>query len=212
MLELSDIIDVNELFSPLYPYVAKQVLEAYGRAGGLALELGPFAGGASIELARQAKGLRVVMGDDFPGVDEYLERKVAAAGFGARITVLPLNMLDIAFPEGTFDLALFRGGLFFWEERRRIIQEMHRVVKPGGLVMVGGGFGADAPDALIERNLALSRELNRKLGKRVLSQEDVREDLRDLGLEDCGTIDARHGLWAMIRKKAGVGQEEGIST
>ena len=211
-MELSDIIDVNELFSPLYPYVAKQVLEAYGRDSGLALELGPFAGGASIELAKQAEGLQVVMGDDYPGVNEYLERKVAAAGLNSRITVLPLNKLDVAFPEGTFDLAVFRGGLFFWEERRRMIEEMHRVLKPGGLAMVGGGFGADAPDALIEQVLAPSRDLNRKLGKTVLSEQNLRETLRDLGLEPFSRIDARHGLWAMVRKGAGASREEGVST
>ncbi len=77
--------------------------------------------------------------------------------------------------------------------------------------MIGGRFGADAPDALIEENLARSRDLNRKLGKQVLSEPDLREMLRELGLEPSSSIDARHGLWATIRKEAGANREASIS-
>lgn len=199
-MELNDIVEVNELFSEMYPYVTRQVLAAYGRDGGAALELGPFAGGVSIELARQRQGLRITMGDDFPGVMAYFEKKVRDAGLGEQITVLPLNKFDLSFPEGTFDLVVFRGGLFFWDDTQRILEEAYRVLKPGGLAMVGGGFGIDAPDELIESIADRSRDLNRKLGKRVLSEADLRALLSAARLAQRSTIDRRHGLWAAIRK------------
>lgn len=199
-MELADIVEVNELFSVLYPYVAKQVLAAYGREGGAALELGPFAGGVSLELARRCPGIRVTMGDDFPGVVSYFERKVADASLADIIRVLPLNKLDLPFPDSSFDLVVFRGGPFFWDETERIVAECYRVAKQGGLAMVGGGFGADAPDDLIDAHVASSRDLNRKLGKRVLSEADLQTILRNCGLAERATIDRRHGMWALLRK------------
>ncbi len=200
-MELADIIEVNELFSDFYPYVTRQILVAYGRNEGSALELGPFAGGVSIELARQRGGLRITMGDDFPGLTSYFEKKVKDASLEEQISVLPLNKFDLPFPEGTFDLVVFRGGLFFWEDTRKIVEEAYRVLKSGGLAMVGGGFGADAPDDLIDSSAERSRDLNRKLGKQVLSEADLLRILRDVGLEQNSSIDRRHGLWATIRKE-----------
>ncbi|MBI2955218.1 MAG: class I SAM-dependent methyltransferase [Chloroflexi bacterium] len=199
-MELTDIIEVNELFSPMYGYVAGQVLAAYGRDDGTALELGPFASGVAIELARRCDRLRLTVGDDFPGVTAYFERKVRDAGLAERIRVLPLNKLDLDFPEDSFDLVVFRGGLFFWDESQRIVEEAYRVLKSGGLAMVGGGFGAEAPDELIDSIATQSRDLNRKLGKRVLTETELKEILRAAGLDGRSAIDKRHGLWAVMRK------------
>lgn len=199
-MELADIIDVNELFAEMYPYVATQVLEAYRLDAGDVLEIGPFAGGVSIELARRCEQVRVWMGDDFPGLIPYFQRKVDDAALAERINIQALNKLQLAFPDGRFDLVVFRGGLFFWEDTRRIIEEAYRVLKSGGLAMVGGGFGASTPDSIIESISARSRELNRKLGKRVLNEDALWRVLRDARLDKCSTLERRHGLWVTMRK------------
>ncbi len=41
---------VNDLWSKIYPYLADHVMECYGKSHGDVLELGPFAGGISLEL------------------------------------------------------------------------------------------------------------------------------------------------------------------
>lgn len=204
-MELRDIIDVNELFTPMYPFVARQVIEAFGRDSGVALEIGPFAGGVSIALAREVPELRIILGDDFPGITSYFENKVRDASLADRIEVRSLRKTDLPFPEGSLDLVVFRGGLFFWEERVQILREAYRVLRNQGLAMVGGGFGAGAPDSLIESIANQSRELNRKLGKTVLTEGELAEALRAAGISSCSTIDRRHGLWALVRKPDAAG-------
>ncbi|MDP2728296.1 MAG: hypothetical protein Q8P59_12225, partial [Dehalococcoidia bacterium] len=86
-MELTDIVAVNELFAPIYPYVARQVAAAFGRKEGEVLEMGPFAGGVSIELARQYPGLSLAMGDDFPGLLPSFQEIVAREGLVDRIVV-----------------------------------------------------------------------------------------------------------------------------
>lgn len=199
-MELKDIVAVNELFAPIYPYVARQVAQEYGRAAGVGLEMGPFAGGLSIELARLCPQLGLTMGDDFPGLLPHFREKLEESGLGGRVQVREMDKCNLPFQDRTFDLVVFRGALFFWEESARILTEMHRVLTLGGLAMAGGGFGAETPDTVIDSLAGRSRDLNRRLGKRVLSEGELISLLKETGLEPRSTIDRRHGLWAAIRK------------
>ncbi|MCL5959381.1 MAG: class I SAM-dependent methyltransferase [Chloroflexi bacterium] len=222
-MEWLDIIEVNGLFSPMYPFVAAQVIEAFGRDSGKgqpsqgydpasdkefahwAPEEGcaaadEYAGGVSVELARRHAGLRITLGDDFPGIVPYFEDLVRTAMLQDRIEVRPIKKTELPFADGSFDLVVFRGGLFFWEERVPIVKEAYRVLAAGGLAMVGGGFGAGAPDSLIDSVAGQSRELNRKLGKKVLTRVELEETLREALVDGHSLIDERHGLWALIRK------------
>jgi hypothetical protein len=49
-LDLRNLKRVNDLWNKIYPYLAIQVMESYGRSHGEVLELGPFSGGISMEL------------------------------------------------------------------------------------------------------------------------------------------------------------------
>ena len=66
--------------------------------------------------------------------------------------------------------------------------------------MAGGGFGAEAPDELIEAKAAEIQELNRRLGKRTLSETELGDILKQADLTACTGVESRHGLWLTIRK------------
>ncbi|MBI2370358.1 MAG: hypothetical protein HYV08_09025, partial [Deltaproteobacteria bacterium] len=75
------------------------------------------------------------------------------------------------------------------------------VLRPGGMALAGGGFGRDAPDALIERYLQQSHELNRRLGKRVLGEKELEALLARAGLtRQVAGVSRAHGLWVTLRK------------
>ena len=60
-VDLKLLKDVNALWSKIYPYLADQVMEYYGRSDGDVLELGPFEGGISVGLARLHPGLNITL-------------------------------------------------------------------------------------------------------------------------------------------------------
>ena len=206
MEEMSLIRTVNDHFQPFYPHIAEQAIGAYGHQAGDVLEIGPYCPGISLALAEGWPGLRIVVGDDRPETNAYFREKIAAAGLEGRVEVRHVDKFALASSEGSFDLVLFRGGLFFWGDMAGILREAHRVLRPGGVALVGGGFGAGAPDELIEAHLPRSRELNRLLNKSRLTSRQVWDALREAGVADHATLDHRHGLWAVLRRPRGQGE------
>ncbi|MCP4680761.1 MAG: hypothetical protein GY864_00330 [Desulfobacterales bacterium] len=48
------------------PYLASQIIDAYGKNSGKALELGPFSGGISFELAEICPERSITIADNSP--------------------------------------------------------------------------------------------------------------------------------------------------
>ena len=190
---------VNAHFEPFYPYAAAEIHAEYGRDAGDALEIGPYGPGVALALAARCPGMRLTCGDDTDRLNDYLAETIAEAGMSARVRVEHIDKYSLPFEVDSFDLVVFRGGLFFWEEQERIVAEMNRVLRSGGMGAHGGGFGAGASDALIESLLPEARDLNNRLGKKRLSRGDVRRIAENSGLASF-RIAAEHGLWLYWEK------------
>ena len=198
-MDLHWIRAVNAHFQPFYPYVAAEIHREYGHDAGDVLEIGPYGPGAALALAARCPAMRFVCGDDTQTLNDYLLDTIAAAGMCARVRVERMDKYALPFEAASFDLVLFRGGLFFWDGQERIVAEMNRVLRPGGMGAHGGGFGAGASDALIESLLPEARELNNRLGKKRLARADVRQIADNAGLTTY-RIAAKHGLWLYWEK------------
>jgi ubiquinone/menaquinone biosynthesis C-methylase UbiE len=192
--------EVNEHFGPFYPYVADEIRAEFGRDSGRVLEIGPYGPGVAVALAKKCVGLSLTCGDDSEGALAYFRECVDRENLGDRIEVRLLDKHALPFDEDTFDLVVFRGGLFFWDEQEKILTEMNRVLAAGGLGALGGGFGAGAPDDLIESLLPRARDLNNRLGKMRLSLKKAEEITAAAGLTNDFKIAQTHGLWIFWRK------------
>ena len=82
----------------------------------------------------------------------------------------------------------------------KILLEIFRVLKPGGFAFVGGGYGKDTPQELINEIGSESRMLNEKLGRRRVTVEGLRKMLCRAGLADNTAIEEEGGIWLNIRK------------
>ena len=169
-MDANDIKRVNSLWGKVYPYLASQVMDSYRRDSGSVLELGPFSGGISRELARLYPGLNITIADELSGDDSQ------------------------------FDLIIFRGAFFFLNKKGDLLREIFRVLKNGGTAFVGGGYGKGVPQEIINEIADESRELNEKLGRRWVSIEELGELIRKSGLVDNCKIEEEDGVWLVIRK------------
>ena len=199
-MKVNDLLQLNRLWRKIYPYLASQIMEEYQRDYGSALELGPFSGGISLELARSYPRLAITIGDESAEFLEHVEKEIALSGLSDHITVKITNLDHLTFNDAQFDLVILRGAFFFLQSRENLLGELFRVLKPGGIAFVGGGYGKGTPVEFIEEIAGESRELNSRLGRKRISVVELEEIVRKSGLTDQCDIREEGGLWITIRK------------
>jgi len=200
-VDLKILKDVNELWSKIYPYIAVQVMRCYGRGTGEVLELGPFSGGISMELAKLYPGLNISISAQDRGVVDYLRKEMEEAGLRRKIALSWSPLDALGFTDRRFDLVIFRGAYFFLDEEGRMLREIYRVLKEGGFAFVGGGYGKDTPQALIDEIAEESRDLNDRLGRKRVTEEEVKNMVHKAGLTNQAGVEKEGGLWLLIRKQ-----------
>lgn len=126
---------------------------------------------------------------------------------------------DMPFPDNTVDFVASRGSIFFWDEPVKGLNEVYRVLRPGGRAMIGGGHGSgypkDATDRLIEdRKKKMEGDEAEKWKKFVELRrpEQMQEwaeaaELPDFQIMGKGAISAEdervgQGVWLLFEKKA----------
>lgn len=105
------------------------------------LDVGCGTGVNMLEAARWFAPTRRLCGIDIsPGMAAVARSKAAAFGIPAEITVGDAEQLP--YPDNTFDLVLCNSVLHWFKDRGRALREMHRVLRPGGQLLL---LGATAP-------------------------------------------------------------------
>jgi SAM-dependent methyltransferase len=199
-VNIDDLEQLDRLWRKIYPYVVSQIMEVFQRDYGSVLELGPFSGGISRELARLYPRLDFTIGAESPAVVEYLRRKIALSGLSERIAVEETDLEHLQFTAAQFDLVILRGAFFFLKDRVGLLGEIVRVLRAGGIAFVGGGYGKGTPKELIEEIAEQSRELNKRLGRQRISREELGEIVEKSELAALCDIEERGGLWITIRQ------------
>ena len=183
----------------MYPWIAAQALQALGRPPLSVLELGSFAGGISFVLSRDYPDVPITIAADDPSYLEYLGEEARRQGLPGRIRLVHAPLDSTPFAGRSFDLVVLRGAFFFIMDNPAILAEIHRLLSPGGLGFAGGGYGRDAPPAIVDGIAEESRRLNDALGRRRVSVRDLSRLLAATGLDGCTRIVEEGGVWLEMR-------------
>lgn len=144
----------DNIFAPIYPDIAKAIVERTGIRSGRLLDIGCGPG---------HMGFAVMdLGDftaDFcdinPQAVEIARQRVPERGYEGKVMVHTADVHALPFPDCSFDLIVSRGSMPFWNDQRKAFTELYRVLKPEGLAYIGGGLGGRAH---IERIARLAKE------------------------------------------------------
>ncbi len=145
-------IENREMFDKIAPYydgtnrILSLGLDQYWRrkavtrlspsAGGEYLDLGCGTGDIALEILRAQPDCRVTGIDLSEGMLELGRKKVRDAGLDAAITLVKADALALEFPDDSFDAAITSFCLRNITDRTRALEEIRRVVRPGGSLVI----------------------------------------------------------------------------
>ena len=191
------------VFAPIYPVIAGQILERTRKRSGTAIDLGSGPGLLAIALAEQSD-LRVFALDLSPAMLMVAAEHVRASGLVRRVVPVLGDVHDMPFDDSTVDLVASRGSWFFWDDLGRAFKEIHRVLAPGGLACIGGGFGnAGLKDEIHRTMLQRGPEWEKGVQERSRKNnpDRIREELDKAGISSYRFIQDETGFWAVIEKE-----------
>ena len=198
-VELGLIKEIDQLWEPVYPYLARHIEELYGRREGTVLEIGPFVG-VIFSLMKEDIGNRFVIASFPSGMGAFFMEQAKGAGVSDTIEVVDTDPSLIGIEEKSVDLAVFRGAFFFPSLFDADLGAVCRVLKPGGLAFVGGWFGKYTLDSVILSLGKRSRDLNLQLGKVEISEQMLRRQIAQSRIPAHAEVIDEGGLWVVIKK------------
>jgi phosphatidylethanolamine/phosphatidyl-N-methylethanolamine N-methyltransferase len=155
-LSHSDVEDAYARWAPVYDRVFTLVMRpgrraaaaAVNRIGGRVLDVGI---GTGLELPMFSDAARITGVDLSAPMLDIARKRVADLGLRNVDDLLVMDAMNLAFPEASFDAVVAPYVLTVVPDPERTLDEMARVVRPGGEIILVNHIGAErGPIAAIE--------------------------------------------------------------
>jgi len=196
-----------------YPYVAADILEYCSPRKGVWVDLGSGSGSVGFALAAAdncaARQSTIVLMDPNGEALSKGLRGAEKGGLAHRVVAVVGKAENMPLPSESVDLVFSRGSIFFWDDPAKGLQEVHRVLRPGGEAMIGGGLGSKYPE-WARREFVRRRHGDRKADSsqakefaRLRHPKTFRQWAKNAGIADFEVIG--HGALPPDDPRAGAG-------
>jgi ubiquinone/menaquinone biosynthesis C-methylase UbiE len=191
-------------FASIYPIIADQILERTGITKGACLDLG--SGPAPLALALAwLSDLQVTALDSSPEMFGLARKNIRERRMEHRVVPMVGDVHAIPSDSGMFDLVVSRGSYHFWADLPAAFHEIHRVMKPGGMAYIGGGYGsARIRDEVLagrkERGIVDDPDHPARARFRKFRAGEIEASIESAGIRDYRIISDDTGFWIVIRK------------
>lgn len=132
--EFADLYDEVPLWSAPFGLVLLDRVPM--KRGMTVLDLGAGTGFLTVELAQRCgPDSKVIAVDPWPSAMERLRRKITHIGL-RNVELLQTDAADLDLPDSTVDLVVSNLGINNFKNVDRILRTCHRVLKPGGTILL----------------------------------------------------------------------------
>ncbi|MBI4964145.1 MAG: bifunctional demethylmenaquinone methyltransferase/2-methoxy-6-polyprenyl-1,4-benzoquinol methylase UbiE [Desulfomonile tiedjei] len=100
------------------------------------LDIGCGTGDIALEILKQCPESKVIGIDQSDGMLGVGRTKIRGAGLENAISLVLADVLDLRYEDNSFDGAITSFCIRNVTDRRRALNEIHRVVRPGGLLVI----------------------------------------------------------------------------
>lgn len=186
------------VFAPVYPLLAGQMLARSGITSGLCLDLGSGGGYLGLALAFRSR-LRVCLLDQSEDMKLIAERNIAEQQLDNRVVAVCGDVHRIPLKDGSVNLVVSRGSIYFWDDLVQVLREIWRVLAPGGQVCIGGGFGSkELREEIIRRMREKEPDWQPKC--RGFGDAPLHDALKAAAIPGAELLKDESGTWITFRK------------
>ncbi len=192
---------VREVFAPIYPVIAKQIKERTKITSGKCLDAGCGTGALGRAITK-ITDLNITFFDQSDEMLSLAKGYTNDENIGNRSTFLQGDIHSIPLNDESMDIVISRGSSPFWEDWHKAYREILRILKPGGMAYIGGGFGNAELREEITRTMTKNNPdwRNSFKDKVVAEREALLDILRSLNPSHFEIINDDSGFWAVITK------------
>jgi len=194
-----DII-AREVFAPIYPHIAEEILKRGGISKGVCLDAG--CGGGYLGLAIAGKtDMEVYLLDSSEEMVSFAENNIKEKKLSGRAKTIQAGVTSIPLEDSSVDLVISRGSVFFWNDIAKALQELFRVMKPGAFACIGGGLGTpEMRKQILEEMKKRDPEWSPHFNRNDSSDGKYVKALEESGIRDFKARRDDSGFWMEIRK------------
>lgn len=194
----------KNIFAPVYPVLAKQILSRSNIKEGVCLDLGSGPAMLGMALSKEADLLIYAL-DYSQEMLALAQENIQEASLSKTVQPVLGDVHRLPWPEKSIDLVVSRGSIFFWDNLTKVCQEVARVLKPGGLAYIGGGFGSQELYEKIREKMKPYHNWEPNVRKR-MSKDNIDRMKKALTEARVGKSEVKHdetGFWIIFRQEAG---------
>ncbi len=167
----------REVFAPIYPVIAQQIIDRCGIKQGICIDIGSGPGSLGMAISTLLNG-------QVYALDICREMTLLAI---KDIPAIQADVHRLPFKDEIADLIISRGSVYFWEDVAEAFKQIERVLKPGGCAYIGGGFG--------------TKELRDSIMKKMDFEQDVQKRLSMHLICNIPHIQDESGSWYLLKKE-----------
>lgn len=192
---------VREVFAPIYPVIAEQIIYKTRVTSGKCLDAGCGTGALGRSLARLTD-LHVIYFDQSDEMLEFAKEYAKDDCVHHRSSFLQGDIHNIDLESETIDLVISRGSSPFWDDWHKAYSEILRVLKVGGKAYIGGGFGsAELREKIIRTMQENNPDWRKPFQDKIKPEREALPIIFDsLRPSEFTIIDDESGFWVYIIK------------
>jgi len=190
---------VRENFMPAIISTVRQIIEDYGVLDGIGVEVGCGTAVFAIELCNHTR-LKIYALEKEKSIYEMARMNIEKEGLTDRIIPLMGDAHRLPFDDEFADFIVSRGSYHCWEDKVRVFKEMYRVLKKGGIIFAGGGFGRYVTEEELNKMKFLRDRSLKDDAKTYYSPDALKEVVDKAGIPNYRIIYDQTGLWVEIKK------------
>ena len=193
----------QNVFLPIYPLIANQIKNETKIENGVCLDIGCGGGHLGFALMK-ITNFDLIFLDNNKNALEIAQKRSQNLKVQYRTSGILADVQDMPLEDESINLVISRGSLWFWEDKKKSLGEIYRVLKEDGVAYIGCGFGNEqTQNQVYEKMKEIDGDNWAERRKKFTDGNDAEvynDILNKMDIKNFKIKDDQEGFWIIIKK------------